>query len=159
MDFLWAFWGMCQESWSPLLRTWMLWKGVEGDCFLVREAYTLLHLFMPSSFSVKGIWAFGAPTKLAFYAREVSWGKVLTLDKLQRGVGISLIGVSFVTTMRRQFIICYSIVRFPNLWGSSFFPQWGFFGFCLEQSTKPFLVGEAIVAGSERGFGTPFCCA
>ena len=38
------------------------------------------NLSLPS----KGIWAPNVPTKSAFYAWEAVWGKVLTLDKLQR---------------------------------------------------------------------------
>ena len=35
-------------------------------------------------FPVKGIWVPCVPTKAAFFAWEAAWGKVLTLDKLQR---------------------------------------------------------------------------
>ena len=35
-------------------------------------------------FPVKGIWMPCVPTKVTFFAWEAAWGKVLTLDKLQR---------------------------------------------------------------------------
>ena len=35
-------------------------------------------------FPVKGIWVSFVPTKVSFFAWEAAWGKVLTMDKLQR---------------------------------------------------------------------------
>ena len=35
-------------------------------------------------FPIKGIWVHCVPTKATFFAWEAAWGKVLTLDKLQR---------------------------------------------------------------------------
>ena len=60
------------------------WKEAGGDSFSVREAYRVLNPKTTSLIFVKGIWVPCAPTKSAFYAWEAAWGKVLTLDKLQR---------------------------------------------------------------------------
>ena len=37
-----------------------------------------------SLFPIKGIWVHCVPTKATFFAWEATWGKILTLDKLQR---------------------------------------------------------------------------
>lgn len=59
-------------------------KGVKVDRFLVREAYTVLKPFTPMIFLVRGIQVLRAPTKSTFDSWEASWGKFLTLNKLQR---------------------------------------------------------------------------
>ena len=35
-------------------------------------------------FPIKGIWVHCVPTKTTFFAWQATWGKILTLDKLQR---------------------------------------------------------------------------
>ena len=37
-----------------------------------------------SLFPIKGIWVHCVPTKATFFAWEATWGKILTLDELQR---------------------------------------------------------------------------
>ena len=44
----------------------------------------MLHPGPGAHFPAKGIWVPNVPSKLAFYVWEAAWGKVLTLDKLQR---------------------------------------------------------------------------
>ena len=44
----------------------------------------MLHPRLVAHFLVKEIWVPNAPSKSTFYAWETAWGKVLTLDKLQR---------------------------------------------------------------------------
>ena len=62
----------------------VLCKGTKDDRFLVIEAYNYLQLRIVTPFPEKGIWIPCVPTKIAYYAWEAAWGKVLTLDKLQR---------------------------------------------------------------------------
>ena len=52
--------------------------------FGVKEAYRLLITPNDISFPKNCIWVDRVPTKVAFFAQEVMWGKVLTLDRLQK---------------------------------------------------------------------------
>ena len=60
------------------------WKGRRNGKFRVKEAYRLVGrpnvIFFPS----RCIWVDSVPTKVAFYAWEATWGRVLTLDRLQK---------------------------------------------------------------------------
>ena len=57
------------------------WSGVD---FSVRATYKVVQPGSNLSFPSKGIWGPNVPTKSIFYAWEAVWGKILTLDKLQR---------------------------------------------------------------------------
>ena len=59
------------------------WKGGRNRQFGVKEAYSLLVNPIDTTFPKKCIWVDRVPTKVAFFAWEATWGKVLTLDKLQ----------------------------------------------------------------------------
>ena len=62
----------------------ILWKGSAGASFTVNEAFNSLASGSAIHFPAKGIWVPNVPTKAVFFAWEAAWGKVLTLDKLQR---------------------------------------------------------------------------
>ncbi|WJZ93749.1 hypothetical protein VitviT2T_012666 [Vitis vinifera] len=62
----------------------VLWKGGGSGIFRVKEAYNLLVASNDIVFPNKGIWVDKVPTKVVFFAWEATWGKVLTLDRLQR---------------------------------------------------------------------------
>ncbi|RVW37986.1 putative ribonuclease H protein [Vitis vinifera] len=62
----------------------VIWKGESHGLFRIRDAYKLLAGSNVINFPKKGIWVDKVPTKVAFFAWEASWEKVLTLDKLQR---------------------------------------------------------------------------
>ena len=59
-------------------------KGAGNGMYSVKEAYRVLHPGLVAHFHVKGIWVPNAPSKSVFYLWEAAWGKVLTLDKLQK---------------------------------------------------------------------------
>ncbi|RVW83847.1 Transposon TX1 uncharacterized 149 kDa protein [Vitis vinifera] len=61
-----------------------LWKGGKNGKFEVKEAYELLISHSTLLFPKKGIWVENVPSKLAFFAWEATWGRVLTLDRLQK---------------------------------------------------------------------------
>ena len=61
----------------------MLWKGGDSDRFRIRGAYNLLAAPIPLVFLGKNIWVDEVPTKVAFFAWEATWEKILTLDRLQ----------------------------------------------------------------------------
>ena len=52
--------------------------------FLVKSLYSILEPRDSPLFHSGSIWKSSAPPKVAFFAWEVSWGKVLILDQLQR---------------------------------------------------------------------------
>ena len=60
------------------------WKGGKNGQFKVKKAYSCLVNPIDTVFSEKCIWVDSVPTKVAFFAWEATWGKVLTLDRLQR---------------------------------------------------------------------------
>ena len=60
------------------------WKGGKNGQFVVKYAYSLLISPIVSVFPKNGIWVDRVPTKLAFFVWEAAWGKVLTLDRLQK---------------------------------------------------------------------------
>ncbi|RVW49973.1 hypothetical protein CK203_091800 [Vitis vinifera] len=59
-------------------------EGGEKWEFEVKEAYELLISHSTLLFPKKGIWVENVPSKLAFFAWEATWGRVLTLDRLQK---------------------------------------------------------------------------
>ncbi|RVW62493.1 putative ribonuclease H protein [Vitis vinifera] len=59
-------------------------EGGKNGKFEVKEAYELLISHSTLLFPKKGIWVENVPSKLAFFAWEATWGRVLTLDRLQK---------------------------------------------------------------------------
>ena len=62
----------------------VIWKGGGNGDFGVKEAYNLLLAPNETTFPKKCIWVDTVPTKVAFFAWEATWGKILTLDRLQQ---------------------------------------------------------------------------
>ena len=60
------------------------WKGAGNGIYSIEKVYRVLHPGLVAHFPVKGIWVPNAPSKSALYEWEAAWGKVLTLDKLQK---------------------------------------------------------------------------
>ncbi|RVW47057.1 putative ribonuclease H protein [Vitis vinifera] len=64
-----------------------MWRQGRNGLFRVKEAYRLLDNPNDIVFPSRSIWVDRVPTKIAFFTWEATWGKVLTLDRLQiRGV-------------------------------------------------------------------------
>ncbi|RVX21093.1 putative ribonuclease H protein [Vitis vinifera] len=62
----------------------VLWSKERRAHFRVKEAYNLLVRSDDTGFPSKSIWVTRVPTKVCFFAWEATWGRVLTLDRLQR---------------------------------------------------------------------------
>ena len=62
----------------------VLWRQGRSGQFRVKEAYRLLTKSNDTDFPSRSIWVARVTTKVAFFAWEATWGKVLTLDRLQR---------------------------------------------------------------------------
>ena len=60
------------------------WKGGRNGQFKVKEAYNLVVNTVANNFLKSNIWVDKVPTKILFFAWEATWGKVLTLDRLQK---------------------------------------------------------------------------
>ncbi|RVX07840.1 hypothetical protein CK203_021995 [Vitis vinifera] len=58
-------------------------KGGHGK-YGVKEAYNGLVVTNACDFPYKSVWVNKVPTKVAFFAWEAAWGKILTLDRLQK---------------------------------------------------------------------------
>ncbi|WKA09925.1 hypothetical protein VitviT2T_027534 [Vitis vinifera] len=62
----------------------VFWKGGGSGKFRVKEAYSWLDRPMDGNFPKNRIWVGGVPTKIMFFTWEATWGKILTLDRLQK---------------------------------------------------------------------------
>ena len=60
------------------------WKKGEDGLFKIKKAYSVLVNSQGVDFPHSNVWVDKVPTKIAFFAWEATWGKVLTLDRLQR---------------------------------------------------------------------------
>ena len=60
------------------------WKGGRNGQFKVKEAYNLVVNTVANNFPKSNTWVDKVPTKILFFAWEATWGKVLTLDRLQK---------------------------------------------------------------------------
>ncbi|RVW72651.1 putative deoxyribonuclease TATDN1 [Vitis vinifera] len=60
------------------------WKREGNGVFGAKGAYKMLFGSSACAFPNRRIWMDKVPTKVSFFAWEASWGKILTLDKLQR---------------------------------------------------------------------------
>ena len=62
----------------------VFWKEGKNGKFGVKEAYGLMISPTVLMFPKNGIWVENVPSKLAFFAWEATWGRILTLDSLQK---------------------------------------------------------------------------
>ena len=64
----------------------VLWKGwgVGHGKYGVKVAYNVLAVINACAFPTKWVWVDKVLTKAAFFAWEAAWGKILTLDRLQK---------------------------------------------------------------------------
>ena len=62
----------------------VIWKEGDDGLFKVKKAYNVLANPEGAEFPYSNVWVDKVPTKIAFFAWEAAWGKVLTLDRLQR---------------------------------------------------------------------------
>ena len=62
----------------------VIWKVGGHGKYGVKEAYNGLVVINACDFPHRGVWVNKVPTKVAFFAWEAAWGKILTLDRLQK---------------------------------------------------------------------------
>ncbi|RVX23287.1 hypothetical protein CK203_000515 [Vitis vinifera] len=93
------------------------WKGEGIGVFGVKGAYKMLIGSSACAFPNRRIWMDKVPTKVSFFAWEASWGKILTLDKLQRR-GWQLPNQCFLCGCEEEYanhiLLHYTVVK--TLW-------------------------------------------
>ncbi|RVW39620.1 hypothetical protein CK203_090620 [Vitis vinifera] len=62
----------------------VIWTTSNDGAFSVRSLYSMMEPGGLSMFPSERIWRARVPPKVAFFAWEASWGKVLTQEQLQR---------------------------------------------------------------------------
>ena len=62
----------------------VVWTTPKYGTFSIKSLYSILEPGGSSLFPSDSIWRVSVPPKVAFFAWEASWGKVLTLEQLQR---------------------------------------------------------------------------
>ncbi|RVW38172.1 LINE-1 retrotransposable element ORF2 protein [Vitis vinifera] len=137
----------------------VIWKGESHGLFWIRDAYKLLSGSNVIIFPKKSIWVNKVPTKVAFFAWEASWEKVLTLDKLQRQ-GWQFPNRCFLCGCEEEnvnhILLHCTVVR--ALWEivlALFGANWVF-----PEKVKDMLVSwrGPFVGERGKGFGLPFRC-
>ena len=74
-----AWEGVCGDVEGMVPRT-----ETKSDKFFVKSLYNALKLGDSSSFPTRSIWNSQVQPKISFFAWEVTWGKALTLDLVQK---------------------------------------------------------------------------
>ena len=62
----------------------VFWKVGGNGQFRVKQVYSLLDRPLTVAFPKNKIWVERVPTKIVFFAWEAAWGKIMTLDRLQK---------------------------------------------------------------------------
>ena len=62
----------------------VVWTTSKNGVFSVKLSYSILELGDSHLFPCNSIWRVNIPPKVAFFAWEASWGKILTLKQVQR---------------------------------------------------------------------------
>ena len=138
----------------------MIWTASKCGAFSVKSLYSILEPGVSPLFSNGSIWRVSVPPKVAFFAWEASWGKVLTLEQLQRR-GYSLTNRCFlclseVETVDHLLLHCVKTRVLWNLLFSLFGVAW-----ILSCTVKETLIGwHGAFVGKARQKArqiTPLC--
>ncbi|RVW99250.1 hypothetical protein CK203_030728 [Vitis vinifera] len=89
------------------------WKREGNGVFGAKGAYRSLSGYSVGAFPNRRIWMDRVPTKVSFFAWEAAWGKILTLDKLQRR-GWQLPNRCLFMWMRRGKCESYSLTLYSG---------------------------------------------
>ena len=110
----------------------VIWTASRCGTFTVKSLYSILEPGDSSLFPSGSIWRASVPPKVAFFAWEASWGKVLTLDQLQRR-GHSLANRCFLCLSKVEVDTFYFIVQRLGFYGIFFSPSLVWLRFSLVQ--------------------------
>ncbi|RVX23342.1 putative ribonuclease H protein [Vitis vinifera] len=125
----------------------IVWTTSKSGVFSVKSLYAILEPGGSAMFPYVGIWKASVPPKVAFFAWEASWGKILTLDQLQRR-GYSLANRCFLClaeaeTVDHLLLHCVMTRTLWNLLFSLFGVEWVLSG----------TVKDTLLGGMERLWG------
>ena len=118
----------------------VVWTTSRSGDFSVKSLYSILEPGGSALYPYDSIWRVYVPPKVAFFAWEASWGKILTLEQLQRS-GYSLpnrcfLCLSEAETVDHLLLHCVKTRALWNLLFSLFGVAW-----VLSGSVKETLIG------------------
>ena len=132
-----------------------MWTTSKSGAFLVKSLYSMLEPRVSLLFPCGSIWRANVPSKVAFFAWEASWGKILTLEQVQRR-GYSLANRCFLCLSEVEMVdhLLLHCVKMRALWSLIFS---FFFGvdWVLSGSVKDTLLGwhGAFVGKTRKRLG------
>ncbi|RVW17271.1 Transposon TX1 uncharacterized 149 kDa protein [Vitis vinifera] len=99
----------------------MIWTASKNGAFSVRSLYSMMEQGGLSLFPSERIWRARVPPKVAFFAWEASWGKILTQEQLQRR-GFSLANRCFLCLSEEETVdhLLLHCVKTRVLWNLLF---------------------------------------
>ncbi|RVX19375.1 putative ribonuclease H protein [Vitis vinifera] len=99
----------------------VIWTASNNGAFSVRSLYSMMEPGGLSLFPSERIWRARVPPKVAFFAWEASWGKVLTQEQLQRR-GFSLANRCFLCLSEEETVdhLLLHCVKTRVLWNLLF---------------------------------------
>ena len=99
----------------------VIWTASNNGAFSVRSLYSMMEPGGLSLFPSERIWKVRVPPKVAFFAWEASWGKVLTQEQLQRR-GFSLANRCFLCLSEEETVdhLLLHCVKTRVLWNLLF---------------------------------------
>ena len=74
---------LCDQNFNPSGEDMLFLKGIKEKGFSVKIMYKGLDPSLAFEFPSRSVWNPIVPPKIGFFAWEVAWGKVLTLDQLK----------------------------------------------------------------------------
>ncbi|RVW21518.1 Small GTPase LIP1 [Vitis vinifera] len=100
----------------------VVWTKSRSGVFSVKSLYSILEPEGSTLFPYDNIWRAYVPPKVAFFAWEASWGKILTLEQLQRS-GYSLPNRCFLCLSEAETVdhLLLYCVKTRTLWNLLFF--------------------------------------
>ena len=118
----------------------MVWTTSKSGDFSVKLLYSISVLRDSHLFPCNSIWRVKAPSKVAFFAWEASWGKILTLEQVQRR-GYSMANMCFLCLSEVEMVdhLLLHCVKTRVLW-SLIFSLFGM-AWVLSCSVKETLLG------------------
>ncbi|KAL6323455.1 hypothetical protein AAG906_039025 [Vitis piasezkii] len=106
----------------------VVWTTSKSGVFSVKSLYSILEPGVSSLFPCGSIWRASMPPKVAFFAWEASWGKILTLEQLQRRryslANRCFLCLSEVETVDHLLLHCVKTQALWNLLFSLFGMAW-----------------------------------